>query len=221
MTRIFPTEDTTSALGSMLTPAVLPDLLWSTFNADQATTSHFSDLIILDRTVSGPLGQVSPTEAERSTTSGAAIMEIRRRSGLTWNELADLFQVSRRSLHHWANGKVVNAAHDRTIRRVLDAIRQLDRGEARRTRDFLHTIDSSGRSILELLTLGKIAEALDCAEPVVAKRFRPLTPLAAYERRALRPPAPADVIDALQDRPDSIGSAVLGKFRRLPKKARA
>ncbi|MEM5709754.1 helix-turn-helix transcriptional regulator, partial [Elizabethkingia meningoseptica] len=64
-----------------------------------------------------------------SESTAAAVLEIRRLSGLTWEELADLFDVSRRSVHHWASGKPVNTEHDQALRGVLTALRHLDRGD--------------------------------------------------------------------------------------------
>ena len=46
-----------------------------------------------ERTAAGPAGQVEHKPVE---STAEAIMEIHRRSGLTWEELGDLFDVSRR-----------------------------------------------------------------------------------------------------------------------------
>ena len=58
----------------------------------------------VDRTTANPAGSFDFLLGPAESTA-EAIMEIRRRSGLTWQELGDLFDVSRRSIHHWANGK--------------------------------------------------------------------------------------------------------------------
>ena len=55
----------------------------------------------------GPFEGVSP---------GAAIAELRRVSGLTWDQLARLVGVSRRTLHFWASGTAVMAWSLRTSR---------------------------------------------------------------------------------------------------------
>jgi len=65
-----------------------------------------------------------------SDDAGTAIAELRRRSGLTWDQLARLFEVSRRSVHFWASGKVMAAAHEEHLQRVLAAVRRLDRGSS-------------------------------------------------------------------------------------------
>src|SRR6185503_7037508 len=45
--------------------------------------------------------------AEQKAPVGPAIMEIRRLSGMTWEQLANLFEVSRRTVHFWASGKAL------------------------------------------------------------------------------------------------------------------
>ena len=41
----------------------------------------------------------------KSQSTGTSIMELRRLSGLTTDQLARIFNVDRRSLHFWASGK--------------------------------------------------------------------------------------------------------------------
>ena len=111
-------DSRTSAVGSMNRPAVA---LIATMLAGSATANTGETIVpCFERTAAGPIGQFEhvPTES-----TAEAVMEIRRRSGLTWEELGDLFDVSRRSIHHWANGKPVTASHDRMIRRMLAAVR--------------------------------------------------------------------------------------------------
>ena len=66
-----------------------------------------------------------------------AIFELKRLSGLTWEELAALLSVTRRSLHLWANGGAINTLNERHVRDLLVAMRELDRGTARENRALL------------------------------------------------------------------------------------
>ena len=101
----------------------------------------------------------------------------------------DLFDVSRRSVHHWANGKPVTASHDRTIRRMLAAIRHLDRGSQNDTRALLRAVDpATGVSTLDLLKAGQFDEAMGRV-PGVRVPEPPRTPLSRAARDARRPPA--------------------------------
>src|SRR2546428_13805112 len=43
--------------------------------------------------------------AEQKAPAGPAIMELRRLSGMTWEQLASLFEVTRRTVHFLASGK--------------------------------------------------------------------------------------------------------------------
>lgn len=109
------------------------------------------------RTAAGPDGEIPVPE--KSTV--LAIMEIRRLSGLTWEELGTLFDVSRRSIHNWANGKRVSAGNDQMISRMLAAIRHLDQGDQADTRALLLTVDqTTGFSTLDLLKKGRFDEAV-------------------------------------------------------------
>ena len=177
-----------------------------------ATTSSYEVPAVFERTDAGPAGQIRPAPTESTgevISTGEAILEIRRRSGLTWEELGDLFGVSRRSVHHWASGKPASAAHEKTIRRMLMTVRRLYQGSRTATRNRLLAIDDSlGISMLELLKQGRFDEVETRIDGVPPPRYRPV-PLSQADRDARRPPPPALLLEAEQDRPD------------IPAKARA
>jgi transcriptional regulator with XRE-family HTH domain len=150
-------------------------------------------------------------------TTGEALLEIRRRSGLTWEELADLFCVSRRSVHHWASGKAVAAEHDQHIRRALAIIRQLDRGEAKQTRDSLLTPRTDGVLAFDLLKRGAFDDALASGGVVPQQIRTSLTALSLEALHIRRPPRPAELIAALNDRPAMPTTARLARTFRAPK----
>jgi hypothetical protein len=75
--------------------------------------------------------------APRGFRAREAIFELKRLSGLTWEELAALLSVTRRSLHLWANGGAINTLNERHVRDLLMAMRELDRGTARENRALL------------------------------------------------------------------------------------
>jgi DNA-binding transcriptional regulator YiaG len=152
-------------------------------------------------------------------TTGEAILEIRRRSGLTWEELADLFDVSRRSVHHWASGKAVTAEHDRQIRRTLAVVRQLDQGGAEHTRALLVSPRADGQIVLDLVKSGAFAEALTSSGAAQARPRLSPTQTSEGARRRRRPPPPAELVGALPDRPDSpaSGQSRVARVWRAPK----
>ena len=143
-------------------------------------------------------------------------MEIRRRSGLTWEELGDLFDVSRRSVHHWANGKTVTSGHDRMIRKMLAALRHLDQSNQMATRAFLLTADpATGVSTLDLLKDGRFDEAMGRVDGARAPE-RNRIPLSRAALDARRPQPPVFLLGAEQDRPDIPANARAVRLKRTP-----
>jgi hypothetical protein len=182
--------------------------------SEPATGSTYRAYFPFERTAAGPTGQLDIVSAQ--TTTADAVLEIRRLSGFTWEELSDLFDVSRRSVHHWASGKVVSTKHERIIRQILTTIRYLDCGAAIDTRVLLLTTDASGVSALDLLKAGLYREAMSrAAQHVIPKQHR--TPLSPAAQRARRPSAPAVLLGADQERPDLPAKARVPRAARVPK----
>lgn len=213
------TPDThTSAVGSMYRSgidATIAAMLIATTLSGSATASTYAVPRLVERTAAGPAGQIEHVPAE---STAEAILEIRRRSGLTWEELGDLFDVSRRSVHHWASGKTVSAKHDQMIRRMLAAIRHLDQGSQAGTRTQLLAVDgATGVSALDLLKDGLFDEAMARVEGVRAPEHRRI-PLSRKAQDARRPQAPTLLLEAEQERPDVPAKARTVRAARTPKK---
>lgn len=131
--------------------------------------------------------------------AGAAIAEVRRLTGLTWEQLARVFAVSRRSLHLWASGKRMAPANEERLQRVLATIRKLDRGSASANRSLLLAIGDDAIVPLDLLAEGRYAELLSrlgAGHAPARLRMRPLSPEA---RAARAPKPPAEIVEASQD----------------------
>ena len=181
--------------------------------AGPATTSAHPYYPDPDLTTATPSARADQRASE---STDAAILEIRRLSGLTWEELADLFDVSRRSVHHWASGKPVSAEHEQAVRGVLTALRHLDRGDPAATRALLLTSDRGGKSLLDLLKAGAYEEAVaGIAPPVPAAR--PSQQLSAEAREARRLPHPVLFLNAEQDGYDLPARKRAARAVRVPK----
>jgi DNA-binding transcriptional regulator YiaG len=148
-----------------------------------------------------------------ATTSGAeaelgghqralnAIIELRRLSGLTWDHLAKIFGVSRRTLHFWASGKPMNASNEARLLSVLDVVRDAYRGDARSTRaSLLHS--ESGTTALELLATQRFNQARARLGSGGHHRRSGLTALSPAAQHARLPLAPEELVDARHDRVD-------------------
>jgi len=140
-----------------------------------------------------------------------AIFELKRLSGLTWEELATMLSVTRRSLHLWANGGSINTLNERHVRDLLMAMRELDRGIARENRAVLLTpLRDGDGTVGDLLQGWRFADALKL---VGRGRGRALPPPVAHE--ALWKPEKLSVADRLGTSADRIHT---GGGRALPRR---
>ena len=199
------------------------------FTGWETTVSGYENPPAIERTSTEPVGYIVPAPPETKDkmpahleTTGEAVLEIRRRSGLTWEELGDLFEVKRRSVHHWASGKPASAKHEQKIRRILAAIRRLDQGNQAATRAQLLSVDEGrGGTALDLFKQGRFEETEGRVDRTRASEYHP-TPLSDTVQEARRPPAPALLLEALQDRPVGPAQRVGGdRATRAVRTARA
>lgn len=166
-------------LGTSSVPAAAPDVVWRS----QLSLAHTS---------AG--ASVAPVQS-----AGAAIGELRRLSGLTWDQLARMFGVSRRSLHFWASGKPITPGHEERLQRILAVLRKIDRGAAHANRTALLSAGVDGSIPFDLLREGDYERALSLLGLGHARRASPpRLSQAARAARALRPPE--ELVDALHDR---------------------
>lgn len=136
---------------------------------------------------------------ERQATE-EALFELRRLSGLTWDQLARLFGVSRRSIHFWASGKPMNRVNEERLQRVLVAVRGVDRGSGDATRQALLSPTPDGDIPFDLLCAGELDRVLSTVGPGVSETRPTLAPLSEAARRARAPRPPDEIVGALQDR---------------------
>ncbi len=185
----------------MTSATVLP----ATIVPSPTTTTAYEITPCLEHTAAAYTGQIGYVVDD---STGEAVMEIRRRSGLTWEELSYLFSVSRRSVHHWASGKRVSARHDRMIRRTLETIRHLDRGEQRKTRALLLSVDENLKiTILDLLKKGDYDGAASGVESINNPYlFHSQLSPAAWKAR--QPQSPILLLGAKQERHDTVAEKV-------------
>jgi hypothetical protein len=130
-------------------------------------------------------------------SAGAAIGELRRLSGFTWDQLARLFNVNRRSLHFWASGRAMAHGHEEQLHRTLGLLRQIDRGSASANRAALLTAQRNGVIPFDLLGAANYEQVLALLGPGKKRWIRPSTPSAAV---ADLPRPPEELVGALQDR---------------------
>lgn len=203
--------DTTSALGPMRVlpvtgPLVLTGAL-ALFGTSATPASAVAAQVrsAMQRTNSGGKtvhsneNSLSGDSDEDPTLTSSALMELRRISGLTWDQLARLFDVDRRSLHFWASGKAMNAQNEERLRRTLDAVKVVFLGSAGETRAMLFS-GTEGETAFDLLAAGAYRDVVERFGRFAAPTRPELPPLSAEARLARTPRPPEELIDALQDR---------------------
>lgn len=144
----------------------------------------------VERTTTGTL-------ADRTRSTEAAVHELRRLSGLTWDQLASLFRVSRRTVHFWASGKPLNAGNEVQLRRVLATVLFIDRGSARENCGLLVAPAVRGHSALELIAEGRFEEV---KEALGRGAGRPRKIVATGLPSVGRVASPADLVGAKHER---------------------
>lgn len=79
-------------------------------------------------------------------SSAEAVADLHNRSGLSWEQIARLFAVSRRAVHKWVAGGAMNAHNSARLAELTAAIDRLA-GSPRHVRSQLLTPRSDGRTL--------------------------------------------------------------------------
>ena len=209
-------DSATSAGGTMRRPRKFGRVSVRADFAEPATTSSYDSVLFWPETLANPSPPILLRGKPEPVRHGRSVAEIRRLSGLTWDELAGLMHVSRRSLHHWVSGKSVSAEHQTRLQRLLAALRRLDRGDSSQNRNLLLTPDDTGALLLDLLKAGQYDAAVTAVGQASPSRVSPRTALSATARASRMPPAPAALVEAKPDRPRGSHQAIAKKPLRHP-----
>jgi transcriptional regulator with XRE-family HTH domain len=165
----FPQRSAESAIsGSWILPSISP--LWShrsehliywgrwIFPLLEGTCNTFISIAdSVDETPSHYVGpNRDPERPDRPQSGGVesdlpetakAIRDLHLRSGLSWDELARLIGVSRRSVHNWANGAPVSQPNSARLAKAAKAILSADMGSPKLTRSRLLAPSADGSSL--------------------------------------------------------------------------
>jgi DNA-binding transcriptional regulator YiaG len=189
----------TSALGAMRTSFRGPVLVGCILAGLGTSTAHADPNAEPVRT-RNTARQTNAGKSVESAGAATALSELRRRSGLTWDQLARLFDVNRRSLHFWASGKAMSASNEEHLQRLLGVVREIDRGSAARNRSALLELQADGAIALDLLRVRQYDRVISLLG-IAAERRPPSRRVSAdvLAQRAPRPPE--ELVEALNDRP--------------------
>jgi DNA-binding transcriptional regulator YiaG len=150
----------------------------------------------VDEGTRGSLSTETSAGEVAEKNQGSQVMELRRRSGLTWDQLGNLFDVDRRSVHFWASGKPMNASHREKLGRILALVRRFPEDSYTVCR-WLLSPDENNRLPFDLLREGQY-DQLVVPELETRPIQRPEVSPEVLRARAPRPPD--ELVGALNDR---------------------
>ena len=160
------------------------------------STLNWDLLHLLDTTTTG----ISVPEIYTDTdTPQAALSKLRKLSGLTWEQLARLFNVSRRSLHFWASGQPISRFNEESLHRLLNALHYINRGSANTNRHILLNPCKNGQIPFDLLVAGRYEDVKNLLGYGNAPEQLQLVPIDENERVLRKPQKPDELIDALYE----------------------
>lgn len=142
-------------------------------------------------------GRVIDEQAARAQL--AAIAELRRLSGITWDQFARLFGVSRRAAHFWASGKPMTAENEEHLHRMIACLRAADRGSALANRHVLLSSSAEGRIPFDCLVARDYAEAIKLLGRSGEKGQSQLSRGATRVTPDRLPPPPSVLLGAVQE----------------------
>jgi len=185
----------------------IPPAFYDEYFDTGSTSPNYDPCVVYAGTSASFGGLIPLTNPKRNTAQD--ILEIRFLSGLTWEELAELFGVSRRSVHNWANGEPMRPENIALVDMVLQTIRELRRESSVETRLALIKELPSGGRPLDLLRDKRWKEAI-----AAVKAIPPIS-VPPYPSDS---PHPTTYLGALTDRAPTSGQVIPGRSRRIPRK---
>jgi len=93
-----------------------------------------------------------PAQVISQPTDAQPLLELRRLSGLSWEQIAGILGVDRRSVHNWAAGKPIALKNQQRIGELLSFLQFMDRGSAHENAALLLAPTAAGPTLLQLLT---------------------------------------------------------------------
>lgn len=151
--------------------------------------AYHQQLELGDRTDAGIPRQIGQQPAQ-------AVADMRRIAGLTYEEVATLCAVTRRTIHHWVSGRPIDAANEKRLLEVLEALRAIDRGAADATRDALFRRIAGQEAPFGLLAKGHMVEGVRAAGCGRVASRQSSSPATAEIQEARRPLPVEALLDA-------------------------
>lgn len=143
--------------------------------------------------------QMIRCESGEEMTHGDKICEVHRLSGLTWKQIAEIFDVTVHIVFSWVSGKPMDELDKDRLNGLLKTIRHINRGAPDMTRPVLFTASQDGDTPYDLLTKGLFDDAAGRVGPGNARPIPKVPPVDPSEWTWKLPPPPGYLIGALHD----------------------
>ncbi len=192
--------DSTSAAGAMLRQVREPVLVGCMLAGLGTSTAPALSPELIQQWHRPVVQTTAGAPAVEAASAGAAIGDLRRLSGLTWEQLARLFNVNRRSLHFWASGKAMTPSNEEHLQRLIAVVRKIDRGSASENRTLLLGVRDDGSFPFDLLAAGDYDRVVSLLGPGSGRKVVPRSRLSAEVQAARAPRPPEQLVEALQNR---------------------
>lgn len=105
-------------------------------------------VVLLQRQYQANTGSLSGALIDRGASPVVSVSDrlsdLKSRTGLTWDQLARLFGVSKRAVLHWNSGESMSAGHEERLTHLLSRISDAPVSDPDAVRSWLMTLDSSG-----------------------------------------------------------------------------
>jgi DNA-binding XRE family transcriptional regulator len=95
---------------------------------------------------SNPTGSAAPHRTPAALSTEGLVRRMREASGLTWEQIARVFGVSRRAVHHWAAGESMSAHNLELLSRFDRLVQSLPGSTPEEKRAALFASDEDGWS---------------------------------------------------------------------------
>jgi hypothetical protein len=100
---------------------------------------------------SNPTAARSPIIRHVEAPEPSALFQLKRMSGLNWDQIAKLMAVSRRAVHNWASGEAISSKNQERLGALAVAVQRIDRGNAEANRTFILQGEYKGRRVFDIL----------------------------------------------------------------------
>ncbi|MCP5468851.1 MAG: hypothetical protein H7A32_06240 [Deltaproteobacteria bacterium] len=156
-------------------------------------------------------------------SNSSKLFEFRRLSGLTWEKIAKIFGVSRRSVHFWANGKAMEDIRVEKLNRLLEVIKKIDTGSSRQNRYALFAVGEKGVSLFDRLKEGDfdVSKLKGSVSKIQYRRYssQALSGQGRKEVEFYPPVSPLDMLEvdyrSLPEKPAKVSIAKVKKIKSI------